>query len=84
MLRSRAAEESWAKIIIQSGKENKRETRETIFRKGDLCKREESQEAKRGGRGVILVLCFINFLAISAGVVESKDKETCSLAIPLG
>lgn len=36
------------------------------------------------GGGVILVLCFINFLAISAGVVESKDKETCSLAIPLG
>lgn len=39
---------------------------------------------KQKEEGVILVLCFINFLAISGGVAESKDKETCSLVIPLG
>lgn len=33
--------------------------------------------------GVILVLCFINFLPISGAVAGSKDKETCSPLIPL-
>lgn len=31
---------------------------------------------KRQEEGVVLVLCFINFLAISGGVAERKDKET--------
>lgn len=39
---------------------------------------------KQKEEGVVLILYFINFLAISGGVAESKDKETCSPVIPLG
>lgn len=39
---------------------------------------------KQKEEGAVLVLRFINFLVISGGIAESKDKETCSLAISLG
>lgn len=41
MPRCSAADESQAKIIIQSGKGIIGDTREKIFRKGVLCKRDE-------------------------------------------
>lgn len=69
----------------ESGEEND-DTRIEIFRqKGFLEEGMRRLWVRQGWEEeVILVLHFINFTAISGGMVESKDRETCSLVSPLG
>lgn len=69
----------------ESGDKNN-DMRVEIFRQRGFL--EEGMKILRVRQGweeeVILLLHFINFTAISGGMVETKDRETCSLVSPLG
>lgn len=69
----------------ESGDKNN-DMRVEIFRQRGFL--EEGMKILRVRQGweeeVILLLHFINCTAISGGMVETKDRETCSLVSPLG
>lgn len=69
-------------IMIQSEENNNKDTRENRFQKRGLWY-ERMKILWDGRRGSFPLLHFINFLAISVGIAVSRDRETCSLVIPL-